>query len=314
MKKVLFTLLAILAIIVAYFAVRPVPVEPQGWSAPPNPGYTGKFAPNDRLKGLEFLNIGDNHGPEDTAIDDQGRIYAATHEGFIVRLQADGSNPEKWANTKGRPLGIYFDNKRNLIVADAMRGLLSISPDAAVTELATQADGIPIGFADDVTVGADGKIYFSDASTKFRPNECGGTMEASLLDIIEHGGHGRLLVYDPTTRKATTLISGLNFANGVALSHDETFVLVTETGSYRVLRYWLAGPNKGKAEPIIEGGCRLSPTTYQPGWTGASGSRSSPLATSSSTLSATSLSYARPSSACRNSCGPKQLLMATLLP
>jgi len=51
------------------------------WTAPPNPGYTGPFEPNDRLKGIESLPVGDNHGPEAVAVDAEGRIYASTHEG-----------------------------------------------------------------------------------------------------------------------------------------------------------------------------------------------------------------------------------------
>jgi sugar lactone lactonase YvrE len=222
------------------------------WKAPPNPGYTGPFAQNELLKAIEFLKIGSNYGPEDVAIDDQGRIYLAAHKGVIVRLQPDGENPENWVNTKGRALGIAFDNTGNLIVADAFRGLLSISPEGKIIELATIADGIPIRYADGVDCAADGKIYFSDASTKFGAKESGGPMEGSLLEIMEHGGHGRLLEYDPATRQAKTLLSGLNFANGVAVSHDQTYVLVTETGSYRIIRYWIAGPNRGKSEPIIE--------------------------------------------------------------
>ena len=252
LKKGLFALLIILLLIVLYFLAWPVPIEPVAWKAPTNPGYTGPFARNDLLKAIEFLKIGTNHGPEDVAIDDQGRIYLATHEGVIVRLQPDGTKSENWVNTNGRPLGIDFDNAGNLIVADAFRGLLSISPEGKIIELATIADGMPIRYADDVDCAADGKIYFSDASTKFGAKESGGTMEGSLLDIMEHGGHGRLLVYDPATRQTKTLLRGLNFANGVAVSHDQTYVLVNETGSYRVIRYWVAGPNRGKSEPIIE--------------------------------------------------------------
>jgi sugar lactone lactonase YvrE len=252
-KRILWSILVIIIVIILYFLVWPVSVAPVAWQAPPNPGYTGPFAANDRLRGLEVFPIGDNHGPEDIALDAQGRIYAATHEGRIVRLKADGSNPENWVVTKGRPLGIDFDNKGDLIVADAFRGLLSITPDGSITELATMADGIPIRYADDVDVAADGKIYFSDASTKFGAKEYGGTYEASLLDINEHGGYGRLLVYDPAARKARTLIDGLNFANGVAISHDQNYVLVNETGSYRIIRYWITGPKKGKSEPLIEG-------------------------------------------------------------
>jgi len=251
-RRIIAVLAAILCLIVVYFLVWPVPIEPVAWTAPPDRGYTGKFATNERLKALEFLELGGLHGPEAIALDSEGRIYATTHEGFIVRLKADGTAPERWADTKGRPLGIRFDNQGNLIVADGVRGLLSISTNGTVTVLAASADGVPLGFADDVDVAADGKIYFSDASIKFKPSECGGTMQASLLDIMEHGGKGRLLVYDPTTAKATALLKGLNFANGVAVSHDQTYVLVNETGNYRVIRYWLAGPKKGTAEPLIE--------------------------------------------------------------
>jgi sugar lactone lactonase YvrE len=251
-KKILLALLIIIIAIVLYFLAWPVPIDPVAWKAPPNPGYTGKFAQNERLKGLEVYKIGDNHGPEDIALDKLGRIYGATHEGNIVRLQPDGSKPENWAKTGGRPLGIDFDNDGNLIVADAFRGLLSISPDGTVKELATVADGIPIVYADDVDVAADGKIYFSDASTKFSAKAIGDTMAASILEGIEHAGTGRLLVYDPATGKATTLIEGLFFANGVAVSHDQTYVLVNDTWFYRVIRYWISGPKKGKSEPLIE--------------------------------------------------------------
>jgi sugar lactone lactonase YvrE len=251
LKRILWSFVVIITVIIIYFIAWPVPIDPVAWTAPPNPGYTGPFAVNDRLKGIETFPIAGNHGPEDIALDAEGRIYAATHEGNIVRLEPNGSNPENWVNTKGRPLGIDFDRQGNLIVADAFRGLLSIKPNGEISELATAADGISIRFADDVDVASDGKIYFSDASTKFGAKESGGTYEASLLDINEHGGHGRLIVYDPTTRKAKTLLDGLNFANGVAVSHDQSYVLVNETGGYRVIRFWITGPKKGQSETFV---------------------------------------------------------------
>jgi len=251
LKKIFWSLLIIVILIVIYFIAWPVPIDPVAWVAPPNPGYTGPFKVNDSLKGIETFPIAGNHGPEDIALDAKGRIYAATHEGNIVRLNPNGSNPENWVNTKGRPLGIDFDRQGNLIVADAFRGLLSITPNGEISELAIAAGGIPIRYADDVDVAADGKIYFSDASTKFGAKESGGTYEGSLLDLMEHGGHGRLIVYDPMTRVAKTLLDGLNFANGVAVSHDQSYVLVNETGGYRVIRFWIAGQKKGQSETLI---------------------------------------------------------------
>ena len=48
---------------------------------------------------------------------------------------------------------------------------------------------------------------------------------------------GRLLKYDPRTKKVTLLLRGLSFSNGVALNKDNDFVLVTETTAARVTRY-----------------------------------------------------------------------------
>src|SRR5262245_6139506 len=251
-RRLLLVFALVLIAAVLYLAFWPVPVSPVAWSAPTDRGYVGAFAPNGRLKDLERLPIGDNHGPEAMALDAEGRIYAATEEGRIVRLSADGSRPENWAQTGGRPLGVAFDRAGNLIVADAYLGLLSIAPNAQVAVLAREADGVPIAYADDVDVASDGKVYFSDASTKFGARQFGGGYPASLLDLLEHGGHGRLLVWDPETRRATTLACGINFANGVAVSHDETYVLVSETGAYRVLRHWIAGPKRGTTEPLLE--------------------------------------------------------------
>lgn len=53
------------------------------WIAPPNPGYTGPFTANERFKGIETLPIAGNHGPEDVALDAEGRFYAAALSAFF---------------------------------------------------------------------------------------------------------------------------------------------------------------------------------------------------------------------------------------
>ncbi|MEZ5584002.1 MAG: hypothetical protein R3F37_15805 [Candidatus Competibacteraceae bacterium] len=161
MKKIMLIVLALLGLVIVYLLAWPVPIEPQAWQAPPNPGYTGIFAPNERLRAIEQLPLGDQYGPEEVIVDRQGELYAATHDGWIVRMAADGSAAQNWVQTNGRPLGLAFDPQGNLIVADAFRGLLQITPAGAVTELATEADGIPIRYANNVDVAADGRIYFS---------------------------------------------------------------------------------------------------------------------------------------------------------
>ena len=243
--------LAVGAVILLYLLLWPVPIDPVAWEAPPNPGYRGPYARNARLDPLEELSIGDAKGPEDLALGDGGEVYAATHDGRILVLDPDGG-VRMLANTGGRPLGIELDRSGDLIVADAMRGLLAVTPRGEVQVLTDTAAGVPIRYADDVDIAPDGRIYFSDASTKFGAAQFGGTYPASLLDINEHGGHGRLLEYDPGSKQTRVLLDGLQFANGVAVTHDGTAVLVCETGNYRVLLYWLQGPRRGQHAPFIE--------------------------------------------------------------
>ncbi len=44
----------------------------------------------------------------------------------------------------------------------------------------------------------------------------------------------------------------LFFANGIALSPDEDFVLVAETSQYQITRFWLKGKRKGEREVFVE--------------------------------------------------------------
>ncbi|MDF1661214.1 MAG: SMP-30/gluconolactonase/LRE family protein [Planctomycetota bacterium] len=238
--------------LILYLLFWPVVINPIAWQAPPNPKYTGPFKSNTRLAKLELISVGEHHGPEDLAVDKDGLVYIPSHDGHILRWNPQNKSCETWISTGGRPLGIEFDGAGQLIVADAYLGLLSISPSKVIVELVTEVDGKPLKYADDLDVAKDGKIYFSDASSQFGAKESGGTLEASYLDILEHRGHGRLLVYDPNTKKTAVLLSGIQFANGVAVSPEQDFVLVNETGSYRVLKYWLLGPKKGQSEVLIE--------------------------------------------------------------
>ncbi|TQV84321.1 SMP-30/gluconolactonase/LRE family protein [Exilibacterium tricleocarpae] len=244
--------LYIAVLLAAYLLLWPVPVEPVSWVAPQDRGFTGAFAPNQKLAQLDSIAIGDYHGPEGVALGADGTVYTSTHEGWILRLAPGQDVAEPWLNTGGRPLGMDFDRQGNLIVADAFIGLLSISADGRQQLLANTAAGVPIRYANGVAVAGDGKIYFSDSSTKFSARAIGGTYEASLLDILEHGGHGRLLVFDPQTRQTRVLVSDLNFANGVALAGDDSFILINETSKYRVLKHWLAGEKAGQTQVLID--------------------------------------------------------------
>jgi len=238
--------------ILLYLFYWPVAIDPVAWNAPVDAGLTGVFEPNERLRKARLIELGSHAGPEDIVGGPDGRIYTATNDGKVLRFDASGENIEVFAETGGRPLGLEFDAAGNLLIANAYLGLQRVAPDGTVKTLADEYDGQAILYADDVAVAADGKIYFSDASAKFGALKTGGSYEASLMDLLEHGGHGRVFRHDPASGETTLVIDGLNFANGVAISEDQQFLLINETGSYRVLRYWLAGPDAGKSDIVID--------------------------------------------------------------
>jgi sugar lactone lactonase YvrE len=243
MKKT-FKYLAPLPLLgLAYLFLWPVPITPVSWVAPKAPGYMGAHGVNQKLSGLQLIDLQGEVGPEHIAFGPDGKLYTTVASGNILRMNADGSAQEVFANTEGRVLGFAFDAQGNLVAADAVKGLLSISPDRKVTVLADHVNGDPIRYADAVVVAQSGKMYFSDASTRFAPKDWGGTFEASILDILEQSSTGRVLEYDPASKATRIVASGLSFANGVALSQDETHLFVNETGKYRVWKIALTAQN-----------------------------------------------------------------------
>ncbi|MCF6284115.1 MAG: SMP-30/gluconolactonase/LRE family protein [Candidatus Hydrogenedentes bacterium] len=232
------------ALLLGYLFLWPVPIDPEAWQPPSAPSLTGLYAVNNALAGVTRLGEGVGPKPEDIAIDSQGRIYGGFEDGRIMRWDPSGQHPELFVDTGGRPLGLHFDADENLVVADSLKGLIRVAPDGTTTVLSTEQGGLPYGFTDDVDIGADGSIYFSDASHKFGQTQF-------MEDLIEHGPNGRLLVWHPESGQAELLLDGLYFANGIAVDPDQQFVLVNETGSYRVRKYWIAGPKKGRDEVII---------------------------------------------------------------
>jgi sugar lactone lactonase YvrE len=245
-KSLAVVLLILAGVALAYLLLWPVPIDPEAWTPPEPPPLAGVYEPNTRLAAIERIGAGVGFAPEGVAVDAEGRIYSGLADGRIMRLEADGTRPTIFAQTGGRPLGLEFDRAGNLIVTDANKGLLAVGRDGAVSVLSTQAqEGRPFRCTNDLDVAADGTIYFTDASDKF-------PLEVYKEDIIEHRPRGRLLAYDPASRTTRVVLDGLYFANGVAVSPDQTFVLVVETGMYRVRRVWLAGERKGQSDVFID--------------------------------------------------------------
>ncbi|MBT8141321.1 MAG: SMP-30/gluconolactonase/LRE family protein [Gammaproteobacteria bacterium] len=244
--KLLIGLLGLFAfLLLSLYFLGSSRVSPVAWEPAPLPGLKGDFAPNEKLRKAKHIlkNIG--IGPEDITRGSDGFFFTGLEDGRIVRFKPDGIY-EEFVNTGGRPLGMHFDRVGNLIVADADKGLLSISPNKTITVLTDSVAGEKMIFVDDLDIASDGTIWFSDASTIFN-------FQTTFYNFIEGSHTGRLLSYSPATQKTTVHMDNLFFANGVALSANEEFVLVNETGTGRIHRLWLKGNKKGTKDQFHPG-------------------------------------------------------------
>ena len=251
MKNVLAVTGSLLILGVLYLLLWPVPIDPVAWDAPVNKGLIDPFGPDDRLRHAKAIELGEHHGPEDVTAGHDGRLYATSSSGAILQIDGYGA-VSVFADVGGRPLGIETDVDGSFVVANAYVGLQRIQRDGTVETLLSEVGGRKLAFADDLAIADDGTVFFSEASTKFAARNFGGTYEGSLLDIMEHGGHGQIIEFKPSTGEARVIVDDLNFANGIAISDDQTYLLIAETGSYRILKIWLEGAAAGSIEVLID--------------------------------------------------------------
>ena len=129
-------------------------------------------------------------------------------------------------------------------MCDADAGLLVVHvADGSIETLLTDIDGVRMRFCNNAAIAADGTVWFSDSSLQYGVHEWKD-------DFVQHTRTGRLVRRD-VDGTVTVVIDDLAFANGVALSSDEQFVAVAETGARTVVRWWIAGARKGERDFLV---------------------------------------------------------------
>lgn len=183
-------------------------------------------------------------GAEDVVVAPDGSVFTGTEDGAILHLSADGRHVERIAETGGRPLGLELFDNGDLLVCDADAGLLVVHvADGSIETLVTDLDGVRMRFCNNAAIAADGTIWFSDSSLHYGIHQWKD-------DFVQHTRTGRLVRRD-VDGTVTVVIDDLAFANGVALSSDEQFVAVAETGARTVVRWWIAGPRAGERDFLV---------------------------------------------------------------
>lgn len=193
---------------------------------------------------ITIFNV-DGVGPEDVLVADSGLVYAGTEDGRIHEVDAEARTSRIVGTTGGRPLGLEWLPDGRVLVCDSLRGLLSLDLGSGeVSEMVSSLNGRKMMFCNNAAVHSDGTIFFSDSSKYY-------SIEKWKQDFVEDTHSGRLARRNPDG-DVVVLVEGLRFANGVALSADESFVAVAETVARSVLRRWLSGPKEGLVETWLD--------------------------------------------------------------
>ena len=250
MKRIVCTAVATLSVLMLYLLFWPVPIDPVAYDAPESPAYTGVFAQNQILKNVQLINLPEGSPAESIILGPDRRLYAAQLNGKIARFERQ--KPARvWTSIGGLPTGTEFDRTGNLWTADSDRGIVRVAPNGSHQVVCGTLEGLPLQYADDVTVGPDGRIYFTEATAKF-PARTYGLLPACDLDIVEHRANGKIGVCNPRTGTAIVLAGGFYFPNGITLSHMQDSLLFAESGMYRISRLWLKGPRRGVVEVLVD--------------------------------------------------------------
>jgi len=177
------------------------------------------------------------NAPEDVVVDAHGRIWTGVDDGRIVRISPAGDTTVV-GRTTGRPLGLAVAADGRLLICTSPGGLFAMAPDTgAVQPLVEQVDGRPLRFCSNVTEMPDGTIYFTESTSAFSYAH----FKCAVLEARPRGG---LFRRDPDGA-VHTVLPELYFANGVTPTADGSALVIAETLSRRLIKYWLTGPRAG---------------------------------------------------------------------
>lgn len=218
----------------------------------------GKLAVNDKLSEVKFWHKDNIHGPE-TFASFNGELYTSLQSGEIVKLTGEQHMSPivkfgkacKYFEEEvcGRPLGMEFDKSGALFAADAYYGIYKVDVKTGtkvqLVSPEVEINGKKPKLFNSIAVASTGEIYWTDSSTEF-------ALKDGVFDLLADGS-GRVIKYDPKTKRNTVLIDQLHFPNGLLLSKAEDYLIVSVTNRNALLKYHLKGTKAGQQEVLIDG-------------------------------------------------------------
>ncbi|XP_033744810.1 adipocyte plasma membrane-associated protein-like isoform X2 [Pecten maximus] len=259
----LWILSVLFGLLVVYISVIPSPIQPKSYIYPkPLPVLEGALQRNNLLQKANKLFEGQLLGPESITDDGNGTLYTGAQDGRILAF----NKTHLWTITRtgqdvpgcgsfemepvcGRPKGLKFNKDGELLVLDAYFGLLKVNISTGQIEMLLSSEtgigGVPFSFLNSLDISQSGLVYFTDSTTRWGRRHY-------RYEVMEINALGRLIEYNPETKIARQLLGNLHLANGIALTQDESFILIAEMSVCRLTRLYLKGPKAGQTDILAD--------------------------------------------------------------
>jgi gluconolactonase len=153
--------------------------------------------------------------------------------GWITRFNKDGTTRSVVAVT-GRPNGLAPDRDGFFWVAETkQRAVLKLDLKGNCDTVATECEGEPFLFLNDLAFAPNGDLYVTDSGIEIEELAPGGELNPDYRNLKYDG---RVFRVDVKTGKAEFIDRGILFTNGIAFGPDG-HLYVAETLSGNIFRY-----------------------------------------------------------------------------
>lgn len=148
--------------------------------------------------------------------------------------------PSNFAN------GNTTDNEGNLITCEhGARRITKTDKNNVTTLVVDEFDDKRLNSPNDVCVHSNGTIFFTDPPYGIIPGKRIGGYPGKMM----YGGC-YVFKYDPTNKSIEAIVTDMDRPNGIALSKDETHLMISNSGATKYLRRYEIDKNLSISNPI----------------------------------------------------------------
>ena len=171
--------------------------------------------------------VGNQPGAEGPIITLDGRVFMVAPDiGWIVEVNLEESTARNFVHVDGIPAGLQVDVNNDLWVADMKLGVYRVDREGEIFPEVTHWEGRPIRGCNDLAFDTSGNLYFT------APEKSGADHPVGEIFCRRKDG------------SVWRLDEGFAFCNGIAVSPDDTALIVAETFTKKLWRYDLIEPGR----------------------------------------------------------------------